>query len=624
MKRKIIPLLITALVLSGCNTHIRKNISISNFQKTYTTTIWNINSDNSYVWNLQSQESTFLWFKLPWRITNIYVKEWDVVKKGQLLAILDWNEVKTQYTSAKQMLLSLWKMYKNTESMFDAKISSMQNKIAQAKAGMNGLKTWLWNTQEITDQQLITVKKKIKQAKIWMETAKTNLESTKLVLQQKEADIYSNSKNAIASTQILLNNFLIFTDQLFWISDKNRHKNDSFETYLSAKNTWLKEKIKTDWRNLNDQYKKWLINTKELLKDINTSKSVADDENLKNKIYENLKTTKELLVSSRLLWKKIFQAVDSSVVSHSFTKNMINTYKTQTTTFQNNIESALLTVKWNYLMWVKWSIQNIDNFNKQSKMQLDLLQKQFELAQAWYETAKQSYDQYNAMWKWNVDSVNTKYEVAKQQYEEALKWLQALKEQEKVQLSQIKSQINQVKWNRNLAAVNLWNIRLYSPYDGVITKKIWNIWQVVWAWTPILQIANYKKLKWVFYIPLEELQNIKKWDKIIVKWIGKETTWVISLIYPSANPISKKIQVEVKLNKVPKNWVLWMFITWYLVDTWHKWLTIPYNLIKYQYWRPYVLIKKWDKFIKQDIVLWYCNTKECIIKSWIKLWDIIE
>jgi len=244
--KKIIPLLMMAFALSWCNTNIKKNVSISDFQKTYTISTWSIESNNSYVWSLQSQETTFLWFKLPWRITNIYVKEWDILKKWQLLATLDWNWIKTKYSSAKQMLTSLWEMYKNTENMFNIQISSMKNKIAQAKAGMEWLKTWLWNTHEITTQQLATIKKKINQAKIWMETAKTNLDSTKLVLQQKESNIYSNGKNAIASTQLLLNNFLIFTDQIFWISNENKHKNDSFETYLSAKNTALKEKVKTN------------------------------------------------------------------------------------------------------------------------------------------------------------------------------------------------------------------------------------------------------------------------------------------------------------------------------------------------------------------------------------------
>ena len=625
MKNKItFPLLIVASILSGCNSNVRENISISNFQKTYYVSTGNIASDNSYVWNLQSQDTTFLWFKLPWRITNIYVKEWNFVKKWQLLATLDGNEVKTQFASAKDMLASLWNMYKSTENMFDAQISSMKSKIAQAKTGMKGMKTGLWDTQKITKEQLATASKKVNQANIWLQTAESNLNNTKQVLQQKEQNIYSNSKNAIAQSKILLNNFLIFVDQVFGISNKNKHKNDAFESYLSAKNSALKEEIKKDWLILNSKYINWNKTVDILLLDIKNSNSVVTNKKLKQRIYNVLKQTKDLLVLSRKLADKSFTAIDSSVSSRNFPQSMINQYKQQISTYQNKIESALLTAQWNFLLGIKGSIQNIENFNKQSEMQINLLQKQYELAKAWYETAKQTYEQYKAISNWKVNEISTKYEVSKNQYKEALKGLEALKKQKAAQLSQIKSQINQVKWNKNLAAVNLWNIKLYSPYEWVITKKIWNIWQVVWAWTPILEIANYKKLKWVFYIPLEEIQKIKVWDKVIIKWIWKSTTWTISLIYPSINSISKKVQVEIKLDKVPKNWVLWMFITWYPINAEYTWLIIPYQTIKYQYWKPYVLVKKWEEFIKQNIILWHCNTNNCIIKSWLNLWNIIK
>ena len=625
MKKDIVlfPLLVS-LLLWGCNTSVKQDIDISNLKKTYTVYTWTIQSDNNYVGNLQSKNITFLSFKLPWRITNIYVKEWDIIKKWQLLATLDGNEVKVQYSSAKQMLNSLKRMYDNTKTMFEAQIKSMNSKIAQAKAGMNWLETWVWNTKNITTEQIKTIKKKIEQAKIWLSTAKINLDSTKNVLKQKEKDVYSNAKTSIATTKILLNNFLIFTDQLFWISDKNKHKNDAFEQYLSAKNTALKDNIKTSWRLLNSQYSQWVKDTQVLLDDINSSNSVVDDDKLKDRIYANLNTTKKLLISARWLSKLVYTAIDSSVSSSTFLASMINAYKTQAITFQNNIESALLTAKWNFLLWVKWSIQAIDNFKKQSKMQLSLLEKQYELANANYETAKQTYDQYLAMWKWQIDEVNTKYEVAKQQYQEALKWLQALKGQEQVQLSQIKSQIDQVKWNKNLAAVNLWNIKLYAPYDGVITKKIWDIWQVVWAWMPILQIADYKNLKWVFFLPIEEVDKLKIWDKVIVKWLWEIATWEISVIYPSANIMSKKVQVEVNLNKVPRNWILWMFITAYPKNLNFKWLLIPYSFVHYSYWNSYVLLEDWKTIKQQFITLWVCNTDYCIVKSWLKNQDKIK
>jgi len=625
MKNKIVfPLLFIVSILSGCNSHVTQNLSISDFQKTYKVDKGVIKTDNSYVWSLQSQNTTFLWFKLPWKITNIYVKEGDVVKRWQLLATLDGNEIKTKYRSAKQMLSSLWVLYNNTAKMFDAKIQSTKAKIAQVQAWMDWVKIGVGDTNKINTEQLATIQKKVNQSKIELSTIKSKIDNTNLVLKQKEQNIYSNSKNAISQSNILLENFLIFTDQLFWISDTNKHKNDAFESYLSAKNTSLKDSIKTDWLKLNNKYQTWNKDTNTLLNDIKSSNSVVNDQKLKQRIYENLNQTKDLLVLSRNLASKVFAAVDSSVVSRSFSQKMINQYKKQTSTYQHNIESALLTTKWNFIMWIKWSIQNIENFKKQYSMQLDLLQKKYELTQASYETVKQTYKQYEAISKWKVNKVNTKFDVIKEQYNEAVNWLQALKEQKQTQLSQIKSQIDQVKWNRNLAAVNLWNIKLYSPYAGVITKKIGDIWQVVWAGMPILKIANYKQLKWIFYIPIEEIKNIKVWNEMIIKWLWQTTSWKISVIYPTINSISKKLQIDVKLNKFPKDWVLWMYITWYPLSIEYTWIVIPYDSITYKYWKTYVLVKNNNKFEEKNITLWKCNTNICIVKKWLKIWNIIK
>jgi RND family efflux transporter MFP subunit len=622
--RKLLIFLWILLVLGGCANVKHDYANIDDYVKTYTIHSGSIQSSNKYVWVLQSDETTYLGFKMPGRITNLYVKEGDYVKVGQLLGTLDGNEVKTQYKSASDMLNSLWAMYNNTKAMFDAQIKAMEAKVQQAKTGLEWLKTWLGDTKKITKEQLATAEKQVKQAEVGLQTAKTNLEHTKQVLKQKEQDIYSNSKNAIAQSKILLNNFLIFTDELFGISDKNKHKNDSFESYLSAKNTSLKEEIKNDWLKLNAIYQKWKNNIDTLLIDIKNSKSVVDDEELKERIYDALKQTRDLLVSSRALADKVYAAINSSVASRMFPQEIINQYKQQTTTFQNNIESALLTAKGNFLMWVKWSIQNIENFKKQSAMQLDLLEKQYELAKAWYETAKQTYEQYKAMSEWKVNEVSTKYEVAEKQYEEALKWLQALKEQKKSQLSQIMAQINQVKWNRNLAAVNLWNIKLYAPYSGVITKKMANIGQVVGAWTPVFQIANPKKLKGVFYVPVEDIQSVKVWDKVYIEWLSQVITWTISVIYPSADMISKKVPVEVKIASVPKNWRLGMFITGYPKNIDISWIVIPQEFIRYEYWKAYTFKKEWNNFKKVYIKLGSCDDNFCIVKEGLKVWDVVK
>ena len=515
--KKIIALILLSTVLFSSCWVPAKTVNIDDFQKTYEIKKWIISSNEKYVWILQSQNEAMLWFKLPWRVQEINVKEGDFVKSWQVLAVLWWNEVKTQFSSAKDMISSLNSMYANTKSMFDAQISSMKSKIAQSKAWMDWMKTWLWNTQNITKEQLVTAEKKVNQVKIWIETAKANLDNTKKVLSQKQETIYSNSKNAISKSQILLWNYLLFVDNLFWISEANKDKNDTFEGNLSAKDTTIKNDVKYRWRTTNQKFLDWKVESDQILEDMKNSEDVIKDEDLKKRIYDNLQKAKEILVDSRWVADKVWLALDNSATSSSFTQTTINTYKQQNTTYQNNIEWAMITAQWNYLMWVKWSIQAIDWFSRESTMQLKLLQKQVDLAVAWYETANQTYIQYKAMSNWQIDEVKTKFEVSKRQYDEAISWLQALKEQKKTQLSQISSQINQVKWNKNLAAVNLWNIKLFAPYDWVITKKMWNVWQIVWAWMPVFKIVDPKKLKWIFYMPVEDVKNVKIWQKLKIE-----------------------------------------------------------------------------------------------------------
>jgi len=626
MLKKISVITIMLISLSSCWTNQIKYTSIDDYQKIYNIASWSISSNDKYVWVLKSDKNAKLSFKMPWRIIALYNKEGDLVKTWDLLWILDGNEIKTKYNTTIDMINSLNKLYQNTKNAFDSQIESMEAKVSQVKYGMEWIKTWVWDTQNITTQSLETINKKLKQAELWVETAKESLANIKEVLNQNEKNIYSNSKTAISNSKILLNNLLIFSDKLFSVSYKNKDTNKQFDVFLSAKNLNLKNEIKNDWNILNIANQKWLKDTDKLLFNINNSDNLIEDTNLKNNIVENLNQTKSLLVQSRELFSKIYKALDDSVTSTHFTKQTINNYKNKVTTFQQNIEKTLLTAQWTYLLWVKWSIEAIKNFNNQKKLKLDLIQKKYELAQSQYNTIKQSYLQAKAMSEWKINQINTKLNVSKKQYEEIKKWLDALKDKEKAQLNQISSQINQVRWNKNLAAVNLWNIKLYAPYDWVITKKIANVWQVVWPWMPIYSISDPKKIKWTFFVPIEDVVNIQKWQKVILEWLNNTLTWTVSVIYPSVDFLSKKIPIDVNINKIPKTWKLWMFITWFFSDSKSKWLVIPQNLIHYEYWKSYVYKKTngSKKFIRTYIELWKCDEDFCIVKNGLKENDKIK
>jgi len=135
----------------------------------------------------------------------------------------------------------------------------------------------LKDTHTITKEQLETAKKQVEQAKLGLGIPKIVITRAKQILKQKEKDIYSNSKNALAQARIVATNFLDFVDKTFGISDKNKHANDRFEMYLAAKNTALKVKIETNWRKINSQYIKWKKQVDNIIERINNSKDVTAD-----------------------------------------------------------------------------------------------------------------------------------------------------------------------------------------------------------------------------------------------------------------------------------------------------------------------------------------------------------
>ncbi len=625
MNNKIFLFTLLLFTLFSCSSNNVKYTSIDDYQKTYKVNSWSISSDDKYVWVLESKNNAMLSFKMPWRIIELYHKEGDFVNAWDLLWVLDGNEIKTKYTTTLNMINSLNNLYSSTKKAFDSQIEAMQEKVKQVEYGVQWVQSWAIDTKNITDESLVTIDKKIKQAKLWVETAKEVLDNLKSIFKQNEENVYLNSKTAMANSKILLNNLLIFSDQLFSISEKNKYTNKPFNSYLSARDSNLKNEIKNDWPILNDKKNKWQEKTDKLLFDINNSSDLLSDEDLKKRIFENLQDTRDLLISSRELFSKIYTALDDSIPNTHFSQKTINSYKTKVTTFQQNIEKALLTTQWNFLLWVKWSIEAIQNLNKQKEMKLDLAQKKYELAQSQLNTVEQMYKQAQATVQWKINQVNTKLNVSKKQYEEIKKWLQALKEKEKAQLSQISTQINQVKWNKNLAAVNLWNIKLYAPYSWVITKKIADVGQVVWPGRPIYSISDPTKIKWVFYIPVEDIEKIKKWQTIIIEWLNTTLTWSVSVIYPSADHLSKKVPIDVSINSIPKNWKLGMFITGYLANSKFDWLVIPQNFIYYEYWKAYIYkSNNWSKYKKTYIELWKCNDDFCIVKRWLEKNDIIK
>lgn len=604
--------LIFLFLLFSCSKE--EKIVIKKYYETWIVQTWSVILNTSYVWYVESEVMLNLSSKVWGKITGIYKKEWDKVKAWELVAELDWLEAKSWYSSVDEIISSLELMKNQTSSTFDSQIDVMKIKIEQAKTWNAWIEIWLLDVKNITENQLKTANSQIEQAKVWLEITKTNLEQTKQVLKTKKTHIYKNTLSAITNSVILDTNILYFIDSLIWSTNENKHKNDRIENYFWKKNTSVLNELKEKFITVNKLYLEYKALYEEKLED-----NSPDNDTIKHI------TEKWLVLADKLkvLLNLTYKSLDNSVENPYFSQETINAYKQKVSEMGQNIESSLLTISWEYILWLKWSIENMDSFETESYMQISLLEKQVSLAKKALKTAKDAYNQYLSMSKWQINEVSTQKEVSNLSLKEAEAWLQALIKQKQTTLSEIQAKINEAKAKRNEAFVMISNSKVTSSISWVVVKKISEVWQIISWGMPILVVADPNKLQIKIWVDEEQRKSLKIWDivKIETDIENKQLSWIIKNIYPTKDQITKKNIVEISLND---NLKIWLMLKVCFVNNSSKEdsIIIPNWSITQKYMIPWVYVLENKRAIFKNIR---------IIKQWdsfseikgLKVWEIV-
>ncbi len=619
LKKIIIISLISIAFLSSCNKQEDKIVK-KYYKVDVVTSSWNLqNNSSNFIWYTKWIKQVLLATKTPWRITLLNKNIWDKVFAGELIANLDSSEAKASFSSANNITDNLIGLKSSTAKAMDEQIKAMQAKIEQAKAWLKGTTSWLEDTKNITNSQLDTAETNLEQAKLQLDTAETNLEQTKNTLKAKEKSILWWAKTAIIQSVILYENVIDFSDKLLWITPLNEDFNDKFDEYLGKKDIKqlkLTESIFKETKIMYDDYKKYYENY------------IENKTPTKEELIKWLKKAEKVAEKEKTLLKEINTVIDNSIENIYFNSSMINDYKNQISTLWSNIENSLLSVSWEFTLWIKWSLQNIENFDSESEKALSLLEKQVSLAKAWVNTAEKSLEQYKAMWIWEVNNVSTQKEIAEKNLQEALAWLEALKAQKQATLKELDAKIAESKWWRLQAWVMINNWKLIAPFSGIIINKTAELWQIIDAGMPIYEIADTTKIKVIVWVDDDTQKQLIKWDEVLVKIenIKKDFIWKINNISKSKNPITKKYEIEIIVDnkdlKIP-SWA--MAKIKFNINT--KWNNsshpiIPNKAIISDFMVPWVYIIKDNKvqFKNIKILKMWENNSEV---SWIDFWNII-
>ncbi len=644
----IIFLVIFLWFLSSCGK--KEELIITKNYKTVKVMSGTLNETQNFIGSIEWVEEVYLGAKMGGKIIWLYSEEWQRVSAGTTLWQLDGEESKVGIQTANNIALSLESLSLSTADMFDEQIKALEQKLEQSKtsisiaessilvaeAGQQGSTKWLSDVKDIASSQLETVTAQLEQATVGIETAESSYDNSLETLDQKENDIYSNSKIAVNQITNFSTSIFDNLDLVLGITEKNKDKNNSFESFLWGNKVETKEKTTTLLRSFQEKLKT-LKEKNTLLKSESASKEeiYATLVWINSDIYPSLK---EILQSS-------YDMFNESIASEgTLSETSLTNYKNQVLQFQNNLDSIVLSVSATTELGIQWAINNIQNFKKNKTMQLDLLKKQIELAQKNKETLEKTYKNYEAIRSWQISEGETRNTIAQEQKsmaekqkqiaEQQLKELEAsiegMKKQKQAKLDELSTKKAEVGGNKMTSIVYLDNTKIISSLNGVVTKKFWEVGQVVWAGVPLYVVANDDNLKLKVSVPEESLKNIVLGEvvKISLEEQKKEVSGKVAKILPTIDAITKTWIVEIEIQNKEHTIKIGSYAKAYFTHITPENLKkelgilIPNSSIIADLWVPwvYVIQNNIAQFKNIEIIE---TGKEKTQVKWLKPWEIV-
>lgn len=250
------------------------------------------------------------------------------VRAGDVIAkiVPDFSDVSvknqvSQKESLSSQLSNTREILASTNSNFATQLGSLQTQKSNLENQISILEDTLAKIEEQRGYGVSDIDKQLDLLNIQLSTLDTqiaDLTASKAKLQDsKKADLAkldSNLANARNQSKALVANALTVLDETYGISDKNREKNDAYDTYLGAKDSSLKNSVVSGWSTANAAFMKF--------------DSMDSD------------AQSAFLGSVADLLGKAKESVKGSVVSTNFSQTTIDSLFSTIVQFENGILSA--------------------------------------------------------------------------------------------------------------------------------------------------------------------------------------------------------------------------------------------------------------------------------------------
>lgn len=646
-KRIIAILIFSWITYSGYSYFFsNKEISETQEKKAYTVSSWNLKNSIESDGKVTLKDELNLDFANPWIINTIIKKEWDEVKKWEIIASLDSEYLVLAIDKANialQIAEANYNLKKRWGTLDDINISEKQLESSQASYDSTLSQTDMdiriaEDNVKITWENLNNAKKQVQINEL---NSKNNLDTTKLdyttaennlaLITSQEEEKYKNSENKLLMEAgqliTIIEKNLFDIDSLLWISDTNKNINDSYEVYLWAKNTSTKNLAENSYREARQEFDKFYTDWKIFRQSSDLTQLQTYSLQLKN-------------VSS-LTNKSLNYTLDTlknSITSSNFTQSSLDS-------FQSNFENALSSLKNETASFatilqitgeakttmdfkISTAKDQVTSLSQKIKIWETTLQKTILENEVLLSLATQKLDQAKMTLDNSLIKKDTSLTKEKSQIEISKSTLESKKWADSLELEPLYMAIVSAKKNLEEAEKKKEDSFLRSPIDWKISNIAWSIWETTSSLKEaFVTIINNKTFFVESQVDEEDIVKVKNWQIVYItfdaiEWLS--ISWEVTYVSDKATIDTNWVvsyKTQILFSSEDKRIKEWMtanseFVTKEVKNA----LLIPVQAVKTVNKKPSVMLENWEY---KAVLTGFTDSKMVEVLSWLSKWDKI-
>ena len=615
-------------------------------KKTYTVSSWNLKNSIESDWKVTLKDELNLDFANPWIIKTILKKEWDEVKKWEIIASIDTEYLVLAIDKAKIALqiaeanynlkkrwwtlddINIWeKQLESSQASYDSTLSQADMDIRIAEDNLRISWENLDNAKKQAEINELNSKNNLDTAKFDLITSENNL---KLVTLQEE-EKYKNSENKLLMEAwqliTIIEKNLFNIDSLLWISDSNRTINDSYEIYLWAKNSSSKTQAENSYREAKSEFDKFYTDWKAFRQDSDFTK--LEEFSLRLKNVSSL-TNKALNYT--------IETLKNSIASSGFTQSTLDSFQTDfenaLSGLKNDTSSFAITLqvtqeaKTSMEFKINTARDQITSLTQKLKISEAILQKTILENEVLINLANQKVEQAKIAQDNSKIKKDTSLIKEKSQIEISKSTLESKKWADSLELEPLYMAIVSAKKNLEEAEKKKEDSFLKSPIDWKIAKIAWSIWETTSSLKEaFVTIINNKTFFVESQVAEEDIVKVKNWQKVYITFDaieGLNIPWEVIYVSEKADidpnsVVSYKTQIVFSSDdeKIKEGMTATSeFITKEIKSA----LLIPVQSVKTINKKPSVMLASWEY---KQVITWFTDSKMVEVISGLSKWDKI-